>query len=105
MATNIKDFTNGLPRPCGSKAKAENYLCNTAHEFQAIKDYMGDKYEDAYNLYKEAAVDIKTFGEKVFKSGASTLKETTPTQNIEKTTPTQTINPAISRIKNNLTNA
>ena len=100
MATNAKDFINGITWTCGKQAKENGYSCGPAYRgvFQAIKDYIGDKYEDAYNLYKEVTVDIKTFGEKILKSGASALKETTPTQNIEKTTPTQTINPVLTKI-------
>jgi len=108
MATTSMDFTSGLSRPSGSKAKAENYLGSTAYPYalRAISAAMGSKHEDADNLY-DAVFDVnpKEFG-KYFNSGASTLKETTPTQNIEKTTPTQTINSVLTqKIANNLANA
>ena len=99
MATTSMDFTSGLSRPSGSKAKAENYLGSTAHPYalRAISAAMGSKHEDADNLY-DAVFDVnpKEFG-KSFKSGTSVLKTATSTP---------TINSVLTqKIANNLANA
>ena len=96
MATNSMDFTNGLQRPSGSKAKSANYTCNLAHPYalQAINVAMGSKCENAENLYDAVSgANPKAFGNS-FSSGASAHKEATQTQ---------TINPVLTqKIANDL---